>query len=167
MAASIWRAVCVIALVAAPSGLAMVTTAEATPVDRNGVAVVTDGLQRTLEEAAGDSITEVCIVSGIGWGPTSPSDDAVAKAIPRGAGSWVDPAFTLGPIDAAAKTRGLDVRWSDGSGQRVFAIDGSQRHPTVVTLVATEAAEQELWLIERIDTIGGCDGDHVPAASAS
>ncbi len=166
MNTSIWRAARVIALVAALSGLAVVTTSGATSVDRNGVAVASDGLQRTLEEAAGGSITGICIVSGVGWGPALPSEAAIGEAIAKGVGSWVDPAFTIGPMDAAAKTRGLDVRWSDGSGGRVFAIDGNQQLPTVVTLVATHSFEQELWLIERIDTVGACDGDQVPAASA-
>lgn len=134
------------------------------PRDSSGVPLRSDARSETTREAAGGSVVGVCILEGEAWSAFPPTEAAILAAQARGGAAAVDDTYSLGPVDAVAKARGLEVRWSDGA--TVYAIDPTAKLPTVIGFSRTVIGQHELWSVTFQSTVGGCDGDQVPAAPA-
>lgn len=135
-----------------------------TPRDQSGVPLRADARWETVQEAAGGSVVGVCVLEGEAWPAFPPTESDIRAASARGQAAAVDDTYSLGPVEALARERGLEIRWSDGA--IVYAIDRNAKLPTVVGLSRTMVGEHELWSVTFQSTVGGCDGDQVPAAPA-
>lgn len=134
------------------------------PRDESGVPLRPDAREEALRDAAGGPVVDRCILEGEAWGAFPPTEAEIVLAAARGEAAAVDDTYSLGPVDAVAKARGLEIRWSDG--RVVYALDPAAKLPTVVGLSRTMVGEHELWSVTFQSTVGGCDGDQVPAAPA-
>lgn len=134
------------------------------PRDESGVPLRPDAREEALRDAAGGPVVDRCILEGEAWGAFPPTEAEIVSAAARGEAASVDDTYSLGPVEAVAKARGLEVRWSDG--RVVYAIDPAAKLPTVVGFSRTMVGEHELWSVTFQSTVGGCDGDQVAAAPA-
>ena len=138
------------------------TVSGGTPRDRHGVPMHVDAKGQTIADAVGGSVIGICAIDGEPWPPRPPTEAAIASAKSRGSGAAVDASYSIGPVDAVARAKDLDIRWSDG--RTVYAIDRAAALPTIVGLDMVVVGSTELWLETYRYTSGACDGDQVPTA---